>query len=166
MSKKKTPRVNSFLSSQEFRDSYQTWKAKELAENMPQLSQNMPEILAENSQELPEKLPEYGTASQLAENMADSMANNPPESHAKLADDELATQVTLEDLAEVIGEVADLREENAKLHEEMSIIIEHQKHGEETIEHLKQFTDYDENVQYYQAWNKFINKARGDEHEQ
>ena len=173
MNKKKSPPINQFLSSQDFKDYYEIWKAKELAENMaenlPKDRQELPEILAENSQnvpgilaekrqELPENLAEKSPASQQAgnmpENMADSLANILPVPPATLPDEKPANEVTLEDLEEVVVSVQEQQVITKELSDEHEIIQSRIEELEGIVEELKAIPSVQEHLTRQSAWKK------------
>ena len=155
MTKKKSPPINQFLSSQDFKDSYEIWKAKELAENMP-------EILAENCQELAEKLPENSLATQQAIILPDLLAEL-PEPSATLPTDEIGITITEEDLAELLLQVHDQRVITQGLADELDSTKSRIEELEEMIEEIKAIPSIHEHLIRSSAWKKMRDYREGKE---
>ena len=183
MKKKKAPRpINAFQRSKEFREAFELYKQKTQGEiegqpttlNEPQNEGRM--TLSDPGNEVRMNLVEpqfepqndpplrVGCQQPQIEGAFEGAIYGPERpSEAEVAQGEF---VTLHEVQELVDEVQELRNENVALQEEMSQMNEHLKQGEKDIDQLKEFTDYGENVRYYDAWNKLISKVRGDGNEQ
>ena len=170
MSKRKPRLINEFQKSQEFQNAFELYKQKTQGEiedqpttlSEPQIEGGM--NLVEPQFE-PQNDPPLRVGCQQPQNEgAFEGAISDPLRPSEVEGGE-GEFVTLDEVQEFVDEVHDLREDNVQLHDEISKLSEHINQGEKDIDQLKEFTDYGENVRHYQAWNKFINKARGDSHD-
>lgn len=171
MSKRKPRLINEFQKSQEFQNAFELYKQKTQGEiedqpttlSEPQIEGGMnlvePQFEPQNDPPL-----RVGCQQPQIEGAFEGAIYGPERpSEAEVAQGEF---VTLHEVQELVDEVHDLREDNVQLQEEMSHLGEEINQSEEAINNLKQFTDYDENLKFYGAWNKLISKVRGDGHEQ
>ena len=157
--KKKPNPLNLFQRSQLFRDTFEKWKDGNLNPEEPNHAEPTIEPDESNHPGNQNMVQEEGNQ---FEGSAEPMSE-PPESPDKLSDDDIATQVTIEDLAEVIEEVQEQQTITKELTEELEGTKRRIVELENKIEELRAVPVIHEHLVRQSAWTKMAEYREGKE---